>query len=441
MRLSVWLDGIDQPIGRLESFDSGAISFSYHEDYLNGAAIPISLSLPPQSIPFSDAQARAFFSNLLPENDQARRLIEREGLSRDDVVGILYHLGADCSGAISCLPEGAAPVKMPGDLAADYEALSDDDIAAIMTSLRDFQRLPNETADPSPLAGVQGKIALTVLPDGRWALPKPDRKVPSTHILKVPERADQGDVRHEWAACSLMHGLGMWASVPQMVERAGVQGLLINRFDRIVSGNTVIRLHQEDFAQALGLPPRLKYERNGQTGRTFDAAAVAGLIDRLRIPAQAKRTFLLATIINLALGNNDNHAKNHALLYMGSAVPQIAPLYDVLPVRLNDRYTDRLAFNIGRAERFEDITHDDIKAFFATFGLDGGRYRRFIDIDIKPRFQRLDEFAMQIQAQGMKSFDDLIGNNLMRLNDLMGLDLQLRERDLFVAQGGGWIAS
>ncbi|OYW77162.1 MAG: phosphatidylinositol kinase, partial [Asticcacaulis sp. 32-58-5] len=277
MRLSVWLDGVGQPVGHLEAFDSGAVVFSYHDSYLNGAAIPISLSLPLQYAVFGDVATRAFFSNLLPENDQTRRLIEREGLSRDDVVGILHHLGADCSGAISCLPEGAAPVKVPGDLIADYQALSEDDIDAIMTSLRDFQRLPNETADPSPLAGVQGKIALTVLPDGRWALPRPDRKVPSTHILKVPERADQSDVRHEWAACSLMHGLGMWASVPQIVERVGVQGLLISRFDRIVSGNKVVRLHQEDFAQALGLPPRLKYERNGQAGRVFNAAAVADL--------------------------------------------------------------------------------------------------------------------------------------------------------------------
>jgi serine/threonine-protein kinase HipA len=440
MRLDVWIDGVGLPAGKLEALDNGAVAFHYSDDYLASARLPLSQSLPLQTEVYGDAITRAFFDNLLPENDQTRRLIEREGIDRDDIAGILYHMGADCSGAISCLPEGAAPVKMPGDLTTDYAPLSEDAKAAIMASLCDYQRLPDETGDPSPLAGVQGKIALAVLPDGRWALPKPGLKVPSTHILKVPARADQGDVIHEWASGVLLRWLGLPASLPARVTIAGVHGLLIPRFDRVVVDNNVTRLHQEDFAQALGLPRSLKYERNGRDGRSFSAAAAARLIDRLRVPAQGKRLFVLATLLNLALGNNDNHAKNHAVLYQGSAIPELAPLYDIVPVRMNAAYTDRLAFDIGAAQRFEDITADDLAAFLALFDLEGGRYRRFIDREVGPMFARLDALAESLGREQMKGFDDLIGNNLLRLRDLLGLDFAVRDRDLYVARGGGWQA-
>jgi len=440
MKLDVWLDGISHPAGTLESLDNGAVDFRYAPAYLAAAAIPLSQSLPLRPGPFGDVLTRAFFDNLLPENDQTRQLIEREGISRDDIVGILHHLGADCSGAVSCLPEGAPPVKIPGDLATDYEPLEGETIRAIMTSLVDYQRLPAETDDPSPLAGVQGKMALTVLPDGRWALPKAGRKVPSTHILKVPSRADQSDVNHEWAAGKLLYALGFPVAFSERVTVADVQGLLITRFDRRIAENRVVRLHQEDVAQALGLPRGLKYERNGKDGRSFSAVAVANLAGVLKVPALDKQFFLLATLLNLALGNNDNHAKNHALLYLDSATPIFAPLYDVLPVRLNDRYTDRFSFDIGNAQRFEDLTADDIAAFSAIFGLEGGRYRRFLDTRVKPLFQRLDGLAQGLAEDNMKGFDDLIGNNLMHLNELLGLGLQIRDRDLFVARGGGWLA-
>lgn len=440
MKLDVWLDGTGHPAGTLESFDSGAVDFRYDPAYLAAAAMPLSQSLPLQPGPFGDVLTRAFFDNLLPENDQTRQLIEREGISRDDIVAILHHLGADCSGAVSCLPAGAPPIKIPGDLLADYEPLNDDTITAIMTSLADRQRLPDETDDPSPLAGVQGKIALTILPDGRWALPKAGRKVPSTHILKVPSRAHQNDVSHEWAAAKLLYGLDQPVALSERITRAGVHGLLITRFDRLIIQNKVTRLHQEDFAQALGLPRGLKYQRNGKDGRSFTAAAVSELINGVKVPAQSKRFFLLATVLNLALGNNDNHAKNHALLYLDNSAPVFAPLYDILPVRMNDRYTERLSFDIGNAQRFEDLTANDIEAFFAIFELEGSRYKRFLETQVKPLFTRLDVLSESLLEENMKAFDDLIGNNLMCLNDILGLGLQIRDRDLFVARGGGWLA-
>lgn len=441
MRLDVWLDGVSHPVGRLQSFDNNGVTFQYAEAYLRYAAMPISLSLPLQKNAFGDAITRAFFDNLLPENDQTRRLLEQEGLSRDDIVGILFHLGADCPGAISCLPEGAEPVKVPGDLNIDYEPLSENAVEAIMLSLVNHQRLPDQTKDPSPLAGMQGKMALTILPDGRWALPRFGRKVPSTHILKVPAREDQGDVKHEWAASGFTWSLGLPLYLPQRVIIAQTQGLIIPRFDRRVMNNKVYRIHQEDFAQALGLPRGLKYERNGREGRKFSAETISGLCNRLDNPADARIKILKATLLNLVLGNTDNHAKNHAILFPEGRAPALAPFYDILPIRLNERFTRAFAYKIGNATTFEELVAEDIQLLFGVFGLEGGRYRRFLEGEIRPMLQTLERLADDLSSGGMKGFDDLIGNNLEHLNNILDLGLDVRKRDLYVSSGGGWLAS
>lgn len=48
---------------------------------------------------------------------------------------------------------------------------------------------------------------------------------------------------------------------------------MIERFDRKVEAGVVHRIHQEDFAQALGLPSELKYQRCGAPGRRLDVEA------------------------------------------------------------------------------------------------------------------------------------------------------------------------
>lgn len=423
------------PAGQLTAREDRSLHFAYAANYRGAGGLPLSLSLPivpptGEAAP-GDARIRAFFGNLLPENDQLDRVIAREGLDRDDLVGILHHFGADCTGALSCLPAGSPPAKVPGVLAEDYRPLDDDELRAIVDSLADHQRLPGQMLDPSPLAGVQRKIALTRLPDGRFALPREGRRVPSTHILKVPRRADAADVADEVAACRLADAAGLAVSIPEALMIGDMPALLIPRFDRRIAGGVVHRIHQEDFAQAMGLPAALKYERRGAEGRRYDAAAIAALINRSQRPAQAREAFLLATFLNLAIGNVDNHAKNHGLLYAGGPVPGLAPLYDLLPVRLNDQFTDELAFRMGAATRFDDLQPGDVADFLATFGLRRARARRFIEGPVAAMLGRLEAASAALAGRGLKRFDDLIGRELAQLCDLLALPLPIRPRDYF----------
>ncbi len=215
-RLNVWLEAFADPIGTLSANDDGSTAFVYSDAYLGlPDAYPISLSLPLREQPHGNLVTRPFFRNLLPENDQLDQLVEREGLERSDVVGILTHLGADLSGALSCLPEDAPPVKTPGNFSTDYDPIAEDDIRDIARRLGSNAPLPDELRDPSPVAGYQRKVALTVLPDGRYAIPKRDIGVPTTHILKVPDTALPHEARYEVICARLADHVGLDAAASQ----------------------------------------------------------------------------------------------------------------------------------------------------------------------------------------------------------------------------------
>ena len=345
LRLDVRLDGFADPAGTLVRTEQGALAFAYTPAHVARAdALPLSLSLPLTDERYGDIVTRAFFDNLLQERDGALNdVMAREGLARDDIAGLLLHLGKDCPGALSVLPAGAPAVKVPGDYATDYEALSDNKITAIAAALQERRRLPAGTTDPSPLAGVQSKLALTQLPDGRLAQPIEGTGAPTTHILKVPDRDHPRDAAHEAATLDLSRALGFETSEAAVVEIGEIEVLLVRRFDRALDRDgRVVRLHQEDFAQALGLPAALKYERRGTPDRRFDVAGIRKVLDATTDPVDERDRFIRATLFDLMTGNVDSHAKNFALLHIARDRIRVAPRYDLLPTRL-DRHSHRRA--------------------------------------------------------------------------------------------------
>lgn len=422
-RLDVRLERFAQPVGTLVSSDDGSLTFKYADTYFADAQrVPISLSFPLREEPFDDVQTRAFFRNLLPENDQLDQVVEREGLDKSDVAGILWHLGADLSGALSCLPEGAPPAKVPGDLTRDYLPLAPEQLEEVVRRLGNSQPLPHEVRDPSPVAGIQRKVALTETPQG-FAVPRAGSGAPTTHILKVPDTALPREAFYEDRCAQLARAAGLDAAPSHSAWISSFEVLIATRYDRRITGDRVYRIHQEDFAQALGLPPRLKYEREGREGRRFDAGAIAALLQRTAVPAEAVLQFLRATFFNLAIGNTDNHAKNHALLYDRGTAPRLAPLYDLVPIRLSQRHHHNFAFRIGAAETHEALTNDDILAFLATFGLTEARARRFLAREILPILTPLLSPA-EPESEWRRRLDDQVKADAGRLIAVIGEEAQ-----------------
>jgi serine/threonine-protein kinase HipA len=442
--LSVWIEGFDRPIGELQSTLQGRLGFTYAPDWvMHPSGHAISLSLPLTQVPHLGTGTHAFFNNLLQENDQLQQVLRREGLERYDLVGILTHIGADCAGAISCLPIGAPPVKQPGNLNTDYDILDEQSLEDIVARLAAGQPLPPGMRDPSPVAGYRRKISLTLLPDGQFALPKTNLGVPTTHILKIPDPGHRNEAPQEAMAAVLARNCGLDAAHSRATVIGGQQAMIIERFDRTISDDGIVRrIHQEDFAQAIGLPDDLKYERRATGVDRFDATAIAAILNRLGSPAAARAAFLEITLFNLMIGNTDNHAKNHALLYTASGQPQLAPLYDMVPIPLGGGYTDEFAFHVGKAKRATELTQEDLVAFCIAIGYDARRAEIVLKASTAKIGGRLEAASVSLPHE-MRLFDMLIGRELNRLNDLLGLGLALRERDYLPEADarGGWALS
>ena len=446
LTLDVRLDGYTDPIGTLQRSDSGAVAFGYATHYLGRQdAIALSLSLPLVSSPFDDPTSRFFFENLLQERDSARAdIVARYRLATDDIAGILEYMGRDCTGAITVLPAGAPQVKVPGNLATDYRPLDDAEVVETIEALSGNRPLPKERADPSPLAGVQSKIALARLPDGRFAEPLPGSGAPTTHILKVPDPRRPNDAALEHLALGLSRDLGIPAASAELIDVNGFKVLIVERFDRRVDNGIVSRRHQEDFCQALGLSPRQKYQRRGTDSRRFDVPAIAWILDRTRSPVVEKRRFIEATIFDLLIGNVDAHAKNFSLFHLPDGGVETTPRYDLVPTRLDPNLTDELAYSIGAATNLTAVSRGSFDEFLAQLGIVGrAAQRRQTDRAVPQLSSAMAQALGEIQASGQKAFADLIGSNIGILCAALGFPVPpaAADRDASISKGGGWLLS
>jgi serine/threonine-protein kinase HipA len=119
--------------------------------------------------------------------------------------------------------------------------------------------------------------------------------------------------------------------------------IVVERYDRIIEGDLVLRVHQEDVCQALGIAPAAKYQRDGGPS----PADIAGLLRRWVTSAaagdDAVRRFADALIWNWIIAGTDAHAKNYSVLLSGPQV-RLAPLYDVASALPYGAHEKRLRF-------------------------------------------------------------------------------------------------
>ena len=122
----------------------------------------------------------------------------------------------------------------------------------------------------------------------------------------------------------------------------------MERYDRKRDpGGGVLRLHQEDFCQALGILPDQKYESEG--GPKLSQCFLL-LRDYSTRPAADQRSLLSWVIFNAFIGNADAHAKNLAILYDEKG-PRLAPFYDLLCTQVYPDLAEKYAMKIGGENR------------------------------------------------------------------------------------------
>lgn len=296
---------------------------------------PLSLSLPfaPGTPHLRGPEVTAYFENLLPDSRDIRERVARRYRARSTrAFDLLAQVGRDCVGAVQILPDGVSPT---GVTTVDATPMSAADVAALLRGTVSQPLGAAEEATDGDLrisiAGAQEKTALLYF-DGQWH--HPHGATPTSHILKLPMglvgnmRLDLShSIANEWLCSRILRAYGLPVAECQAVQFEDMKVLSVTRFDRAwLLGPWLARLPQEDFCQATGTPPVLKYEADGGPG----IDRIMGVLATSLHPERDRRVFFLAQLLLWMLRAPDGHAKNFSLFIRPGGSYEPTPLYDVM---------------------------------------------------------------------------------------------------------------
>jgi serine/threonine-protein kinase HipA len=294
--------------------------------------------------PFSAHGARygapEWFEHLLPELDGPLRSAIARSLEIAPArsYALLLALGEDLPGAVRVRP---LDEESPFVTVARRERSADAVVPGAEADLPLRVSLAGLQFKLSARVGNRG-IALTARDEeGNWIIKFADQRFPT---LPTNEFATM-----EWARAA-----GLDVPATRLVQTASISGIdalgpgvgelafAIQRYDRTSHG----RIHQEDFAQALGLAPgHAKY-----TATNMDTIVrIVG-----QIAPEDVDELLRRIVFCVMCGNDDAHAKNWSLWYPTATRPRLSPAYDLVSTVEYFPRND-MSLKLARVRRFAEV--------------------------------------------------------------------------------------
>ncbi|WP_290592484.1 HipA domain-containing protein [Arenimonas sp. SCN 70-307] len=345
--IEIFREGRWLPAARLEPLGDDLARVDYLPDYIfSDDPWPISLALPVGFAPprlDGPLRAPAFLYDLVPQGRGRRLLLQLLGRADDDRLVLPLLL----AGAFN--PVGALRVDQAVDF---YHAQAQLNPPAPGAEEGFTRRQLGERSDnvlehlsthallASGSTGVQGvspKYLLTEDAEGRLHadMALPDARARRHWLVKGPRNASAEDrmvLRNEAAYLRVAAACGIRVhAVDQVLHQDNL--LHLPRFDRLVGPDGVQRLHQESLASlaglaGFGLPCRLNQLLEGLRRHATD-------------PQAETLEFVRRDVLNQALRNTDNHARNHAVQRLPDGRVRLTPLYDFAPMFLDPELVPR----------------------------------------------------------------------------------------------------
>ncbi len=321
-----------EEVGTLYREGNGAMSFQYAATWLQDRdARPISLSLPLRAQRHRGPVVFNFFQNLLPDSDAIlTRMQARFQVATTHPFDLLAAIGRDCVGAIQLYPANS---QIPPVTTMASTPLTETQIEALLAG---YQTAPLGMTDHSDfrisLAGAQEKTALLWV-NGQWQ--QPSGSTATSHILKLPiGRLEHHNIdlrdscENEWLCLHIATAFGIETAHAELATFGEKKVLVVERFDRrwSQSGQWLMRLPQEDFCQAMGIAPALKYQADGGPGIEASMTLLLGS----RLAATDREAFFRVQILFWLLAAIDGHGKNFSLFIEAGSSYRMTPLYDII---------------------------------------------------------------------------------------------------------------
>ena len=373
MKLIVSIErrGKQRYVGTIEGTSPSDARFQYDEGYLRDPdSAPISISLPLQEELFPVQQTKNYFEGLLPEGYTRRTVAQWMHVDENDYLSILHGLGRECLGAIQIRTEDE-------EIQASYETVSQDEIRALAEE-GVSKSTELVTRAHLSLTGASGKVGLYYdSVHDRWFIPW--GTAPSTHIVKQSHIRLNDIVTNEQLSLITARNCGIDIPESFIIDTgSGKENEVLfatARYDRswpdhpeTINGLPCpFRLHQEDFAQALGILSSEKYEKrpSGYLRMMFE------ILRRYSSdPIRDQIKLWDIVVFNYLVGNTDAHIKNSSLLYSPDMKSvRLAPAYDLVSTTVYEQSTREMAFYIGGDLMIDHITRESFRKAALEIGI------------------------------------------------------------------------
>lgn len=207
-------------------------------------------------------------------------------------------------------------------------------------------------APVSGSTGAQGdapKFLLTLDYNNYWHADGvlPDSNALNHFIVKFPRghlASDKAVLRNEAAYYRVAKMVGLRVhALPEYINNT----LFIPRFDRKTEQKKVIRYGQESLCSLAGV---------ADFGQAIPMEILCdAFMPHVTHPKQELKEFLLRDVMNVALGNTDNHARNTAISKYPDGSVALSPLYDFAPMILDEQGIARVSrWSEGEVAGFPD---------------------------------------------------------------------------------------
>ena len=353
--------------GVLTQNTDGSLSFQYFRNY---RGVPLSSAIPLSTQMYGDKIVRPYLWGLLPEDSNTRKLVAAEAqISYNNPFSLLSVIGFDCPGAVQFCKHDTQDINKERLI-----PVSESDIALRLAQSHNDESSWIADNEHWSLGGQQNKFALRKHNDEWFAC---EGASATTHILKSGVRGLAHQALNEYICMRLAAECGINIAEVDYAEFEGEDGIetaiIVKRYDRLITEQSVIRLHQEDFCQALGCLPDNKYAMYG--GPT--SSDVIQLLASTGTAAKSNvASFLQMLFFNYLIAATDGHAKNYSLMLNANGDHRLAPMYDVAsiaPYFANTQWSlkpSRLAMSIGGENRIGYLTINHLHKFVEQCGLE-----------------------------------------------------------------------
>ncbi|MDA8329199.1 MAG: HipA domain-containing protein [Betaproteobacteria bacterium] len=329
--IEIYFKGIWHEAALIESGGRDRCTFEYLPEYVFGDICqPVSLGLPvslESRQPMGECPP--FLLDMVPQGNGRRYLTQRLGLTDSDdlVMPLIQHGAFNPVGRLRLDTAVAYANSMREDDASLQCGFTLEEIVGRKDAfIENLSKHGMLGAGTTGLQGASAKFMLVKNNEGLWFIDSfiHESDIDSHWLLKLPRskhETDQAILKNEAAYIKVARACGL-RSHGETFHRDGM--LFVPRFDRVIKNGAVVRLHQESLASLAG------HRSFGIRPNHFDL--INAFLPVVTDPVNEVIEYIKRDLLNLAIRNTDNHARNTAVQQLEDGTVRLTPVFDIAPM-------------------------------------------------------------------------------------------------------------